>query len=211
MIRVALADDDEEICRQLRRILGAAADLEVVGHAHYAAEALDLVVRTTPDVVLLDVRMPGGDGTGIVSTLRAFPDPPAVVMLTNFPTEAAVLTAIEHGAAGFLVKSTTADELVALVRLAASGYQLFDGRVRTMLSAQGQPAAPDLSGLTPRELQVLRGLRDGLSNGRIAVRLGIGEPTVKGHVSSIMVKLHCTSRLQAALLAAGAGSAENAP
>lgn len=201
MIRVALADDDEQWCRLIRRILESARDLEVVGHALYAAEALDLVMRTSPDVVLLDARMPGGDGTTIVPALRALPHPPAVIILTNFPSEATMSSTIESGASGFLVKSTPPAELVALVRLAAAGYQLYDARARGALTAATSTAEVDLTGLTPRERQVLAGLRDGLTNGAIAGRLAISEPTVKGHVSAVMAKLGCSSRLQAALLA----------
>lgn len=210
MIRVAIADDEELICLYLRRILVGSGQVEVTGHALDGEEALLLAQRTRPDVVLLDIRMPGTDGIAALPRLRELSPAPAVIMLTNFATDVAIRDAVAGGAAGVLVKSTPPEDLVVLLRIAAAGYLLFSAELprRAMAGASVDPATEELlTGPTRREVDVLGLLAAGLSNAAIAGRLAITEPTVKSYVSSLMSKLKCTSRLQVGLLGARSGRA----
>lgn len=195
MITVAVADDEEQICLYVRRIVDSAPDIETVGHSLDGAEALLLVQRQHPDVLLLDVRMPGTDGLSALEQVRALPDPPAVVMLTNFNDDQVVLRALTAGAAGFMLKSASPADLLSVVRLAASGHRVIGAGVG-LPEALIPPAPPVGAGLTSRERDVLSLLGKGLSNADIASRMHVSEATVKGHVSSMMGKLRCESRLQ---------------
>jgi DNA-binding NarL/FixJ family response regulator len=120
-VRVVVVDDEPMVCAHLRTILGAADDLEVVDEAHDGAAAIEAVKRSRPDVVLMDLRMPGVDGLTAIERIGKLPDPPAVVALTTFDADQYVLRALRAGAAGFLVKSTPPEDLVRLVRVAADG------------------------------------------------------------------------------------------
>ena len=208
MIRVLLVDDERMVCAHLRTILGADPGLEVVGEAYDGAEAVEAVVRLRPDVVLIDVRMPGVDGLTAIERIAAFPEPPKMVVLTTFDHDEYVLRALRAGAAGFLVKSTAPEELAGLVRAAAGGGTVLSPvATQRLVGAAGdrQRVRERVRQLTEREAEVLAGLGNGDSNLRIARRLNLSEATVKGYVSRLLVKLDCANRTQAGLLAQLAG------
>jgi DNA-binding NarL/FixJ family response regulator len=211
-IRVVVVDDEPMVCAHLRTILGAADDLEVVGEAHDGAAAVEAVRRDRPDVVLMDLRMPGVDGLTAIERITLLSDPPVVVALTTFDADQYVLRALRGGAAGFLVKSTPPEELIRLVRVAADGNMVLSPAAARRLvaaSADQQSArhrARELvAPLTEREREVLALLGEGLSNAQIAKRLYLSEATVKGYVSRMLDKLGCANRTQAGLLAHDAG------
>jgi DNA-binding NarL/FixJ family response regulator len=211
VIRVLVVDDEPMVCAHLRTILGAAGDVAVVAEAHDGAAALDAVLRDRPDVVLMDLRMPGVDGITATARIAALPDPPAVVALTTFDADHYVLRALRAGAAGFLVKSTP-EELTALVRVAADGHTVLSpvATRRLVAASTDRDARRDraqhlIRALTDREAEVLACLGAGLSNAQIAARLYLSEATIKGYVSRMLVKLDCANRTQAGLLAHDAG------
>jgi DNA-binding NarL/FixJ family response regulator len=212
MIRVVVVDDEPMVCAHLRVILGAAPDVEVVAEAHDGAEAVEAVIRHRPDVVLMDLRMPGVDGLVAIERIGVLPAPPAVVALTTFDADTYVLRALRCGAAGFLLKSTPPADLVALVRVAAAGHTVLSPAAAARLvaaSAAGQGSRADararLRGLTDRERDVLACLGRGLSNADIARELSLSEATVKSYVSRMLTKTACRNRTQAGLLAHEAG------
>ncbi|MEV4599641.1 response regulator transcription factor [Amycolatopsis sp. NPDC049253] len=212
MITVVVADDEPMVCAHLRTILDSADDLSVVASARDGAEAVEAVVRYRPDVVLMDLRMPGVDGLTAIARIVALPDPPAVVALTTFDADTYVIRALRAGAAGFLVKSTPPEDLIGLVRVAADGHTVLSpsaARRLVALSADGHArtdsALRRVGALTDRERDVLTCLGEGLSNADIAARLHLAEATVKSYVSRMLVKLECTNRTQAGLLAHEAG------
>ena len=212
MIRVLVVDDERLVCAQLRTILGTAPDIEVVAEAYDGAEAVEAVLRYRPDLVLMDLRMPGVDGLTAIERIGKLADPPVVIVLTTFDADQYVLRALRAGAAGFLVKSTPPTDLIGLVRVAADGHTVLSPAAARRLiaaSTDSQPArehARQLAGtLTEREAEVLGCLGEGLSNAQIASRLYLSEATVKGYVSRMLVKLGCANRTQAGLLAHDAG------
>ncbi|MFC4853022.1 response regulator [Actinophytocola glycyrrhizae] len=212
MIRVVVVDDEPMVCAHLRMILGAAADLEVVAQAQDGAEGVEAVVRHRPDVVLMDLRMPGVDGLTAIERIATLPAPPVVVALTTFDADSYVLRALRGGAAGFLLKSTPLRDLVALVRVAAAGHTVLSPVAAARLLAasaggkqRGDDARARLRVLTEREVEVLTRLGRGLSNADIARELHLSEATVKSYVSRMLVKVDCRNRTQAGLLAHEAG------
>jgi DNA-binding NarL/FixJ family response regulator len=212
VVRVVVVDDEPMVCAHLRTILGSAGDIEVVAEAYDGAAGVEEVVRSRPDVVLMDLRMPGVDGLTAIERISELASPPAVVVLTTFDADQYVLRALRAGAAGFLVKSTPPEDLIGLVRVAAEGHMVLSPTAARRLiaaSADGQQSrdrARQLAGsLTEREAEVLACLGEGLSNARIGARLYLSEATVKGYVSRILVKLDCANRTQAGLLAHDAG------
>jgi DNA-binding NarL/FixJ family response regulator len=212
MIKVIVVDDEPMVCAHLRVILGAAADIEVVGEAHDGAEGVEAVVRHQPDVVLMDLRMPGVDGLTAIERIGTMPRPPAVVALTTFDADSYVLRALRAGAAGFLVKSTPPEDLVELVRVAAAGHTVLSPIAAARLVASStagrqrdEDARARLRDLTERERDVLACLGRGLSNADIAAELHLSEATVKSYVSRMLVKIDCRNRTQAGLLAHEAG------
>jgi len=212
MIRVVVVDDEPMVCAHLRVILGSAEDIEVVEAAHDGAAGVEAVTRSRPDVVLMDLRMPGVDGLTAIERIGELAHPPAVVVLTTFDADQYVLRALRAGAAGFLVKSTPPEDLIGLVRVAADGHMVLSPAAARRLiaaSAESHPArdrARQLAGsLTERETEVLSCLGEGLSNAQIAARLYLSEATVKGYVSRMLDKLGCANRTQAGLLAHDAG------
>jgi len=212
MIRVLLVDNERLVCAHLRTILGTAPDIEVVGEAYDGAEAVEAVLRYRPDLVLIDLHMPGVDGLTAIERIAQLTPRPAVVALTTFDLDGYVLRAMRAGAAGYLLKDTAPNDLVDLVRVAAGGHLVLSpsparrlvGVSEDTLSAQDRARAR-LTGLTTRESEVLACLGIGMSNQQIGRRLYVSEATVKGHISRLLVKLGCANRTQAGLLARDAG------
>ncbi|WP_435855136.1 response regulator [Streptomyces noursei] len=210
--RVVVVDDEPMVCVFLRTILGSAPDVEVVDEAHDGAAGIEAVRRSRPDVVLMDLRMPGMDGLTAIERIHELADPPNIVVLTTFDADQYVLRALRAGATGFLVKSTPPEELIGLVRTAAQGHTVLSpSAARRLIAAStdnlsARDRARELVGsLTEREVQVLAGLGEGLSNAQIAARLYLTEATIKGYVSRMLDKLGCVNRTQAGLLAHDAG------
>ena len=213
-IRVLIVDDEELVRTGLRLILDAEPDLDVVGTASDGREAVAQVRRLCPDVVLMDIRMPGLDGLETTRRLLSGPDPSRcqVVILTTFDVDEHVYEALRAGASGFLLKDVPADQLAHAIRVAAAGEALLAPSVtRRLIAAFARPAppapvpVPGLSDLTPREIEVLTLLAEGLSNAEIAARLFVGEATVKTHVARILTKLGVRDRVQAVIAAFRSG------
>lgn len=210
MIRVALADDQELVRTGFRLILESEGDLTVAGEAEDGAQAVELVRRERPDVVLMDVRMPVLDGIAATARIVAAGLPTRVLVLTTFDLDEVVFEALRAGAAGFLLKTGPADELVRAVRVVASGESLLSPSVTRRLVEEfarrpsgAPPAAVDE--LTPRELDVLRLIARGRSNAEIAAELVVEPSTVKSHVASILAKLGLRDRVQAVVAAYESG------
>lgn len=208
MIRVAIVDDEELACTYLRRMLGApGSGVEVAGHAYDLHEGHVLVERTCPQVVLLDVRLGRDRGLDLLATDLDVQPAPRILVLTGYPDDVSVLQALRMGAAGFVTKSIAPAHLISAVRLVAAGHQVLGPGLRQALDPPDPSAERTrvTGALSSRELDVLRRLGVGRSNGEIARDLDLSEGTVKGHVSAVMVKLGCDSRLQAGLLAQRTG------
>lgn len=200
MIRVVLVDDHQILRVSLARLLDGEADLEVVGTAADGAAAVGLVAETRPDVVLMDLSMPGMDGVAATREITASGSEAKVVVLTSFSDRDRILEALDAGAIGYLLKDAEPEELVRAVHAAARGDWPLDPRAARQLFAHagGRPAAPRLS---QREQDVLGLVVAGLPNKLIARRLGIAERTVKAHLTHIFEQLGVTDRTQAALWA----------
>ncbi|MFZ4721120.1 MAG: response regulator [Ilumatobacteraceae bacterium] len=213
MIRVALVDDQAMVRAGFRMILETEDDVTVVGEAADGAEALELVVRSAPDVVLMDVRMPKMDGIEATRRIVAAGNGAKVLMLTTFDLEDYVYAALRAGASGFLLKDAPAEQLVSAVRVVAAGDALLAPSVTRLLidEVSRRPAvdaasvAPGLGDLTERELEVLRLMARGMSNAEIAQALYLGEATVKTHVGRVLTKLDLRDRVQAVVLAYESG------
>ena len=210
MIRVLLADDQALVRAGFRMILKAEPGIEVAGEAGDGAEAVALALELSPEVVLMDVRMPLMDG--IEATRRIVVDSdtaPRVLVLTTFDLDEYVYEALRAGASGFLLKDAPEDQLVAGIRIVADGGSLFAPAVTRRLIerfAGTRPTpAPGLDELTGRELDVLRLVARGLSNSEIASRLVVSQHTVKTHVAHVLRKLDLRNRVQAVVLAYEAG------
>ena len=208
-IRVLLVDDDALVRAGLRMILSSSDELEVVGEAADGADAVATVQTSRPDVVLMDIRMPGMDGIAATSALRRLANPPHVIVLTTFQADEHVMSALRAGADGFLLKDTAPTEIVNAVRLVAAGEAMLSPSVtRTLLSHLGSDEATDrrrcaarrLTSLTDRELEVATAVGSGASNAEIAASLFMSEATVKAHVSRLLSKLDLTNRVQIAIL-----------
>ncbi len=216
MIRVVIADDEALVRGGLRMILEAQADIEVAGEADDGRAALELVRRDPPDVVLMDIRMPGLDGIEATRRLVALgSDAPRVVILTTFDLDGYVYEAMRAGASGFLLKSGRPQELVAGVRAAVAGDTLLAPPItRRLVEAfvhrppPGTTMPPQLEELTPREVEVLQHIAGGQSNAEIARELFVSEDTVKTHASRIFMKLGLRDRTQAVILAYESGLVE---
>jgi DNA-binding NarL/FixJ family response regulator len=213
MIRAVLADDQVLVRAGFRALLDAQDDIEVVGEAGDGEEAVRLATELTPDVVLMDVRMPGTDG--LAATRRISADGHLagvrVVILTTFELDEYVFEAIRSGASGFLVKDTEPDELVQAVRVVAGGDALLSPSVTRRLIGEFAARAKEphdavgLDELTDREQEVLALVADGLSNHEIAKRLYVSPATAKTHVSRAMIKLRARDRAQLVVIAYESG------
>jgi two-component system, NarL family, response regulator LiaR len=212
-IRVLLVDDHVVVRRGLRLVFDLEDDLEVVGEAGDGREALVQVAALTPDVVVMDLLMPIMDGVEATRAIRTrFPDV-EVVALTSVLEDRLVVDVVEAGAAGYLLKETRPDELFEAVRAAARGEVRLDPRAQARLVRElrtPRPPADATEALTEREHQVLVHLGRGATNKAIAQALGVGEATVKTHVSNVLAKLGLKSRTQAALHALREGLVEGA-
>ncbi|HNJ96828.1 MAG TPA: response regulator transcription factor [Ilumatobacteraceae bacterium] len=213
MIRIALVDDQAMVRAGFRMILETEPDFTVVGEAADGAEAVNLVARAHPDVVLMDVRMPRMDGIEATRRIVAAGSGARVLMLTTFDLEDHVYAALRAGASGFLLKDAPAQQLVDAVRVVAAGDALLAPSVTRMLidevsrrpSVDSGAVAPGLADLTERELEVLRLMARGMSNAEIASDLYLGEATVKTHVGRVLTKLDLRDRVQAVVLAYESG------
>ncbi|HEY1969400.1 MAG TPA: response regulator transcription factor [Pseudonocardia sp.] len=209
MIRVLLADDQALVRAGFRALLSAEPDLAVVGEATDGAQAARLAAETRPDVVLMDIRMPGVDG--LEATRRIVADPSLaatrVLILTTFDEDEYVFEAVRIGASGFLVKDTEPVELLRAIRVVAGGDALLSpGVTRQLIGEFARRARPGRSDrpldvLTPREREIVTLVAEGLSNAEIAVRLVVSPATAKTHVSRAMVKLAVRDRAQLVVLA----------
>ena len=215
MIKVLLADDEALVRAGIALILGNADDIEIAAEAADGAEAVELARRHHPGVALVDIRMPKLDGIATAREIRKLAPRTQVVMLTTFGEDAYVARALRAGAAGFLLKDTPPDDLIQAVRTAARGESILSPAItRRLIDHYIEPeddrviqARRRLAVLTEKELDVLAQVGNGLSNAQIAKSMHMSEGTAKTHVSRILSKLHCTNRVQAAIIAHDAGAA----
>ena len=206
-VRIVVADDHQVVRAGFAGLLDTQADFTVVGTASDGAEAVRVCREVTPDVVLMDVRMPVMDG---IEATRQLAGGPRVLILTTFDLDEYVYDALRAGASGFLLKDVTAERLFDAVRVVAAGEALLAPTVTRRLIGEftkqrPAPDAPGLNSLTPRETQVLRLVAEGLSNPEIAARLVVTEETVKTHVSRVLNKLGLRDRTQAVVTAYESG------
>jgi len=207
VIRVLIADDQALVRAGFRAILETQSDLEVVGEAANGAEAVTIGHELRPDVVLMDIRMPGLDGIEATKRLLRDGDGPRILMLTTFDLDEYVYEAMKAGASGFLLKDAPRDQLVGAVRTVAAGDALLaPALVRRLVEdfvrrpAPGARPRAELEDLTERELEVLTLIARGLANAEIAARLFVSEATVRTHVTHILAKLGLRDRIQAVVL-----------
>jgi DNA-binding NarL/FixJ family response regulator len=198
-IRLIIADDHLVVRTGLRAMLAAHADLDVVGEAATGTEVIDLAGRLHPDVVLMDLRMPQGDGVAATAALRDRHPDVHVLVLTTYDTDADILRAIEAGATGYLLKDATAEELVQAIRAAAAGQSVFAPPVASRVI--GRMRAPGEEALTTREIEILEQVARGRSNREIGAALFISEATVKTHLLHIFGKLAVQDRTEAVTVA----------
>ncbi|MGD9485211.1 response regulator transcription factor [Streptomyces sp. TRM70308] len=202
-IRVLLVDDHQVVRRGLRTFLEVQDDIEVTGEAADGAEGVELARRLTPDVILLDVKMPGTDGLEALRRLKELDHPARVLVVTSFTEQRTAVPALRAGAAGYLYKDVDPDALAGAIRSVHAGHVLLEPQVAAaLLSAESAAPGPARgAGLTEREREVLGLIADGRSNREIARTLVLSEKTVKTHVSNILMKLDLADRTQAALWA----------
>jgi DNA-binding NarL/FixJ family response regulator len=202
-IRVVIADDHRVVRDGLRYLLSQETDIDIVGEAGDGEQTLRIVRATRPDVLLLDLYMPGLDGHGVLTALRVMPCQPAVVVLTSATDDDHLVRAIDAGATAYLLKTAGADQVIAGIRDAATGTATLspDLLARLTRALHRPPTADPLQRLSARERQVLHLIANGCSNRQIARELDIGEQTVKTHVSNILTKLDLQDRVQVAIFA----------
>jgi DNA-binding NarL/FixJ family response regulator len=209
--RVLLVDDQPLLRTGFRMILSAESDLTVVGEAGEGAAAVELARRLKPDVVLMDIRMPGMDGIQATRALAGpgVEEPIKVLILTTFGSDEYVVESLRAGASGFLLKDAPPEDLVEAIRIVAAGDALLApsvtrrllDRVASRLPPANEDTIPALAELTDRELEVLKLVARGMSNAEIAAKLVVSETTVKTHVSRVLAKLEIRDRVQAVILA----------
>jgi two-component system, NarL family, response regulator DevR len=204
VIRVFLLDDHEVVRRGVAELLGIEPDMEIVGEASTASEALSRVPAARPDVAVLDVRLPDGDGVTVCRELRSRMPDLRCLMLTSFADDEALFDAIMAGAAGYVLKQIRGADLVGAVRTVASGQSLLDPRTTARVLDRMRSSArreDPLSGLSDQERTVLELIGEGLTNREIGERMFLAEKTVKNYVSHLLAKLGMQRRTQAAILA----------
>ena len=192
IIRILIVDDHPVVCSGLTSMLSAQTGIEVVGSAASGEEALAIVQRDRPDIMLLDLRMPGMDGIGVLKALGRMEHATRVVVLTSFEKEEDIYRAIRAGAQGYLLKDTTESEMVAAISVVHSGKRYIPRHIAARLADRLMR-----SDLTARELQTLELLAQGSTNKQIAGSLNISDNTVRHHVNNIMEKLQVTDRTEA--------------
>ena len=205
-MRVVIADDDAVVAESLQIVLDAQPDIEVAGCGTDGSDAVRLAADAAPDVVLLDIQMPGMDGLSAAERILAAPVPPRVVFLTTFSDDEYIVRALALGAAGYLIKQDVAGVAPAL-RAVMAGRSVLEGEVleRAVALGAGVPVAekPDLTvifpQLTDREREVVALIAEGLDNREVAAAAYMGEGTVRNHISSILAKLHLKNRTQIAV------------
>ncbi|MGW3548319.1 response regulator [Janibacter hoylei] len=210
-ISVVLVDDDAMVRTALSMILGAAPEITVVGQAEDGRQALSVIAEHSPDVVLMDIRMPRLDGLAATDALVRSGSPSKVVVLTTFDADDDVMRALQHGADGFLLKDTPPDRIVEAVRLVAAGQSILSPSVTAGVLASvrdarragddsaRQAARDRLAALTDRELEVAQAVGAGMSNAEISRELYLSVATVKAHVGRILDKLGADNRVQVAI------------
>ncbi|MFI6847777.1 response regulator transcription factor [Kitasatospora sp. NBC_00085] len=204
-VKVFLLDDHEVVRRGVHDLLDAEPDLTVVGEAGTVEQALARVPALRPDVAILDMRLPDGDGVTVCRELRSRMPDLACLILTSFDDEEALLDSIMAGASGYVLKQISGTDLVSAVRTVASGQSMLDPGATTRLMARLRgdtaPPASDLPQLTDREREILALIGEGLTNRQIGQRLYLAEKTVKNHISRLLAKLGVERRVQAAVIA----------
>ncbi|GGK96513.1 DNA-binding response regulator [Salinibacterium xinjiangense] len=203
MIRVFLLDDHELVRRGISALLGAEVDIEVVGEASTAAQAIGRIRATTPDVAVLDVRLPDGSGIDVCRDIRSSLPGTRCLMLTGYDDDEAIYAAVLAGASGYVIKDIRGSGLVDSVRAVAAGRSLLDPALNRRVVErinENHEADPRLQSLTIRERQILPLIAEGLTNREIGERLNLAEKTVKNYISGLLSKLGLQRRTQAAVL-----------
>ena len=218
MIRVLLADDQAIVRTGLRTLLGAESDIAIVGEAADGGEVLALLEETHPDVVLLDIRMPGMDGIATTSAVVRSGSPARICVLTTYGIDEYVYDALAAGASGFLLKTDSPERIVSTIRAIAAGEFALGPQTTQQLvtrylrgSRPSSDSTDPLAALTGREREVFGLVAEGLSNAEIADRLFVGEGTVKTHVARILMKLGLRDRVQVVVFAHRNGLTDDSP
>ena len=213
--RVLLVDDHELVRQGIAAMLHSASDLQVVGEARSGREALEVARRELPDVVLMDVKMPDMDGLEATRKIKEERARTAVIMLTMHDNPSYLRDAVRAGAAGYLLKDVSKDELVDAIRQVATGGAFIESQMLRGMLSEMKPASGPASGagknLTKREREILALVAEGMSNREIADRLVLSPETVKSHVAAILEKLNVSDRTQAAIFAVRNGLVEAGP
>lgn len=191
-IRLIIVDDHPVVCSGLTSMLNIHADLEVTGSAASGAEALALLLREQPDIMLLDLRMPGMDGVAVLNAMDSRTQKTRVIVLTSFEKEEDIYRAIRAGAQGYVLKDTSETEIVAAIRAVHGGARYIPQHVAARLADRMMRAE-----LTPREMEIIKLLAQGCTNKQVGHELGISDNTVRHHVNSIMEKLQVSDRTEA--------------
>lgn len=199
-IRVLIAEDHNLVREGTRQILTAAGDIDIVGEADRGDTAVRLAEELAPDVAILDVRLPGMNGIEATRRLRRLEPPVRVLILSAYDDDQYVLEALRAGASGYLLKTARGRELISAVRMVAEGASVLEPAISTRL-AGGGGGASGVQRLSPRELEVVRLIADGLHNKEIAGALGISRRTVEGHLNNVFAKLGVASRTEVVLAA----------
>jgi DNA-binding NarL/FixJ family response regulator len=205
MIRVVIVEDEMLVRRGIRGLLGLLEDIEVIAEAADGDEAIDVIQREKPDVVLMDVRMPKRTGPEVLEALRSGGSVPPVILLTTFDDDEALLRGIRAGARGFLLKDVSLEQLAEAIRQVAAGETLIRPAVTERVVRAAGVLAKQIEGLNPpdqltrREIEVLRMMAGGYSNREIGDALGTTEGTIKSHISSILSKMGVRDRIRAVL------------
>ncbi|MER7576177.1 response regulator transcription factor [Streptomyces sp. NPDC126514] len=211
-IRVMVVDDQAVVRAGFAAVVDAEPDLTVVAEAGDGATAVALAQQATPDVVLMDIRMPGMDGLTATRLITALQTSPKVLVLTTFDLDVYVYEALRAGSSGFMLKDALPEDVLSAIRVVAAGEGILAPTVTRRLIGQfarGAPLPPEISGqlaaLTPREREVLLLIASGLTNAEIGVQLGVTTGTVKSHVNALLTKLQLRDRVQATILAYESG------